>query len=72
MFWPRYRTNNHGVAYWTPLEDTMTHSRLLARTRPTRREIIKSAALGSAAAITVPYVVGAYAAGSLSLGLGDH
>ena len=45
----------------------MTHSRLLARTRPTRREIIKSAALGSAAAIAAPYVKGVYAAGSLSL-----
>ena len=68
MFWLRQRTNNYGVAYWTPLEDTMTHSRLLARTRPTRREIIKSAALGSAAAIAAPYVKGVYAAGSLSLG----
>ena len=50
----------------------MTHSRLLARTRPTRREIIKSAALGSAATIAAPYVKGAYAAGSLSLGVWDH
>src|SRR5215831_19450276 len=50
----------------------MTHSRLLARTRPTRREIIKSAALGSAAAIAAPYVKGVYAAGSLSLGVWDH
>src|ERR1700746_1443254 len=50
----------------------MTHSRLLARTRPTRREVIKSAALGSAAAITAPYVKGVYAAGSLSLGVWDH
>jgi len=50
----------------------MTHSRLLARTRPTRREIIKSAALGSAAAIGAPYVKGVYAAGSLSLGVWDH
>ena len=50
----------------------MTHSRPLARTRPTRREIIKSAALGSAAAITAPYVKGVYAAGSLSLGVWDH
>ena len=48
--------NNDGVAYWTPLEDTMTLSRLLARTRPTRREVMKSAALGSAAAIAAPYV----------------
>src|SRR5215469_6351387 len=50
----------------------MTHSRLLARTRPTRREIIKSAALGSAVAIAAPYVKGVYAAGSLSLGVWDH
>src|ERR1700751_1680255 len=50
----------------------MTHSRLLARTRPTRREVIKSAALGSAAAIAAPYVKGVYAAGSLSLGVWDH
>src|SRR3974390_1276119 len=72
MFWASQRTKNQGVAYWTPLEDTMTHSRLLARTRPTRREIIKSAALGSAAVIAAPYVRGVYAAGSLSLGLWDH
>src|SRR6516165_829565 len=50
----------------------MTHSRPLARTRQTRREIIKSAALGSAAAIAAPYIKGVYAAGSLSLGVWDH
>jgi len=38
----------------------------------TRRSVLKSAALGSAAAFAAPYVKGAYAAGSLSLGVWDH
>ncbi len=37
-----------------------------------RRSVIKTAALGSAAAIASPYVSSAYAAGSLTLGLWDH
>ena len=37
-----------------------------------RRSLLKSAALGSAAVITAPYVRGAYAAGKLSLGCWDH
>ncbi len=49
----------------------MTNSTLPVRS-PTRRQILKSAALGSAAAISAPYVKGAYAAGSLSLGVWDH
>ncbi len=40
--------------------------------RPTRRSLLKSAALGSAAAIAAPYVKDSYAAGSLSLGVWDH
>ena len=40
--------------------------------RLSRRAVLKTAALGSAAAITAPYVSGAYAAGSLSLGCWDH
>ena len=40
--------------------------------RPTRRSILKSAALGSAAVLAAPYVKDAYAAGSLSLGVWDH
>ncbi len=38
----------------------------------TRRNVLKTAALGSAAAITAPYVRGAYAAGKLTLGCWDH
>src|SRR5579863_4965466 len=53
-------------------EDTMTQPRLLADSRPTRRNLLKSAALGSAAALAAPYVRGAYAADSLSLGVWDH
>ncbi|HWK94300.1 MAG TPA: extracellular solute-binding protein [Pseudolabrys sp.] len=37
-----------------------------------RRSVLKTAALGSAAAIASPYVHGAYAAGSLTLGCWDH
>src|SRR3954468_21342522 len=40
--------------------------------RPSRREVLKTAALGSAAVITAPYVSGVHAAGSLSLGCWDH
>jgi hypothetical protein len=44
----------------------MTHSRI------TRRGVLKNAALGSVAAVAAPYVHGAYAAGTLSLGVWDH
>ncbi len=44
----------------------MTHSKL------SRRQIIKSAALGSAAAFAAPYVKTSYAAGTLALGVWDH
>src|ERR1051325_8559269 len=47
-------------------EETMGQAKL------TRRSILKTAALGSAAAITAPYGSGVYAAGSLSLGCWDH
>jgi ABC-type glycerol-3-phosphate transport system substrate-binding protein len=40
--------------------------------RITRRSVLKTAALGSAAAIATPYVHGAYAAGTLTLGCWDH
>ena len=50
----------------------MTNSPLLASSRPTRRHVLKSAALGSVAAIAAPYVKDSYAAGSLSLGVWDH
>jgi hypothetical protein len=38
----------------------------------TRRTVLKTAALGSVAAIAAPYVHGAYAAGTLTLGCWDH
>ena len=41
----------------------MTQSRLPVHSRPTRRQMLKSAALGSAAAVAAPYVKGVYAAG---------
>ncbi len=56
----------------------MTDSRLLSQSREvsqaklSRRSLLKSAALGSAATLAAPYVRGAYAAGSLSLGVWDH
>jgi hypothetical protein len=37
-----------------------------------RRSVLKSAALGSAAAITSPYVSGVYAAGTITMGCWDH
>src|SRR6202140_2438560 len=49
----------------------MTQSRLIAHS-PTRRNTLKSAALGSVAAIASPYVKDSYAAVSLALGVWDH
>jgi ABC-type glycerol-3-phosphate transport system substrate-binding protein len=39
---------------------------------PTRRNLLKTAALGSVTTIAAPYVKGAHAAGKLTLGLWDH
>ncbi|MFZ0608630.1 MAG: extracellular solute-binding protein [Xanthobacteraceae bacterium] len=51
----------------------MTVTGLPAQSRKiSRRNILKSAALGSAATFAAPYVRGAYAAGSLSMGVWDH
>ncbi|HXW42916.1 MAG TPA: ABC transporter substrate-binding protein, partial [Xanthobacteraceae bacterium] len=47
-------------------------SRSPSQSRLSRRHILKSAALGSVAAIAAPYVRSSYAAGSLSLGVWDH
>src|SRR6201985_633059 len=44
----------------------------MGQSKLTRRSVLKSAALGSAAAIAAPYVHGAYAAGSLTMGCWDH
>ncbi len=41
-------------------------------TRLTRRSLLKSAALGTTAALAAPYVSGTYAAGRLTLGCWDH
>lgn len=50
----------------------MTQSRTAISSRPTRRHILKSAALGSVAAVAAPYVKDSYAAGKLTLGCWDH
>ena len=42
------------------------------RQNPSRRSVLKTAALGSVAAVAAPYVRTAYAAGTLSLGVWDH
>jgi ABC-type glycerol-3-phosphate transport system substrate-binding protein len=47
-------------------------ARLLAQAKPNRRELLKSAALGSVAAIAAPYMKTSFAAGSLALGCWDH
>src|ERR1700716_1330451 len=44
----------------------------MRRSHPTRRHVLKTAALGSAAMIAAPYVSGVHAAGTLSLGCWDH
>jgi ABC-type glycerol-3-phosphate transport system substrate-binding protein len=45
----------------------------MMRTTPvTRRSLLKTAALGTTAALAAPYVHGAYAAGRLTLGCWDH
>jgi hypothetical protein len=52
---PAKAKNKHGdVTEDTLSEDTMTRSRLLAQAKPSRRSVLKSAALGSVAAITAP------------------
>jgi hypothetical protein len=43
-----------------------------AHLRASRRSVLKSAALGSVAALAAPYVKGSYAAGTLALGIWDH
>src|ERR1051326_4272891 len=53
------------------LEDTMTHS-VSPHARPTRRKVLKTAALGSVATLAMPYVRTSYAAGTLTLGCWDH
>src|SRR5579885_1256794 len=40
--------------------------------RITRRKLLKNSALATTAVLTMPYVHGAYAAGSLALGVWDH
>ena len=45
---------------------------LVTGQNPTRRSVLKSAALSSVAAIATPYVKGTYAAGRLTLGTLDH
>ncbi|HTL63811.1 MAG TPA: extracellular solute-binding protein, partial [Pseudolabrys sp.] len=44
----------------------------MGQSRLSRRAVLKTAALGSAAAITAPYISGVHAAGTLSLGCWDH
>src|SRR5215813_7391115 len=44
----------------------------MGSSRLSRRTVLKTAALGSAAAITAPYVSGVHAAGPLTLGCWDH
>ena len=44
----------------------------VTRQHPTRRSVLKSAALGSVAVITAPYVKNAYAAGTVRIGAWDH
>ena len=44
----------------------------MARSRFTRRTVLKNAALATTAVLAAPYVRGAYAAGKLTLGIWDH
>src|SRR5438552_538360 len=44
----------------------------MGSSRLSRRAVLKTAALGSAAAFTAPYISGVHAAGTLSLGCWDH
>src|SRR6478752_6200346 len=60
-----------GVSLW-PNKKLQPQGGTMANPYTTRRGVLKSAALGSVAAIAAPYVQGAYAAGSLSLGVWDH
>ncbi len=44
----------------------------MARSRITRRTVLKQAALASASILAAPYVRTSYAAGKLTLGCWDH
>src|SRR5438034_6552606 len=44
----------------------------MRKTSPTRRTVLTTAAAAGATALAAPFVHGAYAAGSLSLGFWDH
>src|SRR6201987_6426041 len=44
----------------------------MTKSKMTRRELLKTSALAGAATIAAPYVHGAYAAGTLALGVWDH
>jgi hypothetical protein len=65
------RRNNLKKNSAAPKEETMTDAHSTRR-NPTRRSVLKTAALGSVAAIAAPYVRTAYAAGTLTLGCWDH
>src|SRR5262249_33816501 len=53
-------------------DDVTRGRKAMSHSRFTRRNVLKSAALGSVAAVAAPYVHGAYAAGTLTLGCWDH
>src|SRR3954447_9523081 len=59
--------NNHG-----DFIRTSKGRRNSMRSRVTRRDALKTAALATTALIAAPYVRGAHAAGSLSIGFWDH
>ena len=48
------------------------HSRLGTESRLSRRTVLRAAVLGASSAIAAPYVKDTYAAGTVSIGAGDH
>src|SRR5260370_10026335 len=50
----------------------VTGRKTMARSRITRRTVLKQAALASASILAAPYVRTSYAAGKLTLGCWDH
>jgi ABC-type glycerol-3-phosphate transport system substrate-binding protein len=59
-------------AAFDPAKNTMREVEAMKQTSLSRRKFLASTVLATTAAVAAPYVRGAYAAGSLSIGFWDH
>src|SRR5689334_914834 len=61
-----------GYHFQKPDKTAVNREEIMGNSRLSRRSVLKTAALGSAAVITAPYVSGVYAAGTITMGCWDH